>query len=132
MLVSGRVFHQPKWNPETREIFQTEQLSGVWTTCRGHVTSFFLSLRKIRSFWIGHGKILRCFVVNINAHSAVLDPEKKSLNGLFSLLNIRHPQKFFKFSHWPSKNGRSTLSLCAQLHPWFLNLSWNHTFSMVG
>ena len=27
-------------------------------------------------------------------HSAVLDPEQKSLKGLFSLLNIRHPKKF--------------------------------------
>ena len=36
-------------------------------------------------------------------HLAVLDPEKKSLNGLFSLLNIRHPKKFKSFSHWPSK-----------------------------
>ena len=32
-----------------------------------------------------------------------MDPEKKSLNGLFSLLNIRHPKKFKPFSHWPSK-----------------------------
>ncbi len=29
--------------------------------------------------------------------------KKKSLNGLFSLLNIRHPKKLAKFSHWPSK-----------------------------
>ena len=33
-----------------------------------------------------------------------MDPEKKSLNGLFSLLNIRHPKKFKPFSHWPSKS----------------------------
>ena len=39
------------------------------------------------------------------SHSAVLDPEKKSLNGLFSLLNIRHPKKFKPFSYWPSKIG---------------------------
>ena len=32
-----------------------------------------------------------------------MDPEQKSLNGLFSLLNIRHPKKFKPFSHWPSK-----------------------------
>ena len=30
----------------------------------------------------------------LSTHLAVLDPEKISLNGLFSLLNIRHPQKF--------------------------------------
>ena len=36
------------------------------------------------------------------SYSAVLDPEKKSLNSLFSLLNIRHPKKFKPFSHWPS------------------------------
>ena len=32
-----------------------------------------------------------------------MDPEKKSLNLTFSLLNIRHPKKFKPFSHWPSK-----------------------------
>ena len=32
-----------------------------------------------------------------------MDPEKKSLNGLFSLLNISNPKKFKPFSHWPSK-----------------------------
>ncbi len=29
--------------------------------------------------------------------------KKSRLNGLFSLLNIRHPKKFKPFSHWPSK-----------------------------
>ena len=32
-------------------------------------------------------------MLHVYSHSAVLDPEKKSLNGLFSLLNIRHPKK---------------------------------------
>ena len=33
-------------------------------------------------------------------HSAVLDPEKKSLNGLFTKYVI---PKSLKFGHWPSK-----------------------------
>ena len=33
------------------------------------------------------------WLTETETHLAVLDPEKKSLNGLFSLLNIRHPKK---------------------------------------
>ena len=45
-------------------------------------------------------------------HLAVLDPENKSLNGLFSLLNIRHPKKFKPFGHWLSeKNAENVVNL---------------------
>ena len=45
-----------------------------------------------------------------------MDPEKKTLNGLFSLLNMRHPPKVQKpFSHWPSKFWTSILIVCPML-----------------
>ena len=60
------------------------------------------------------------------SHSAVLDPEKKSLNGLFSLLNICNPKKLEKFSHWPSicvfLIGRIRKDIISPLrgeNPWF-------------
>ena len=41
--------------------------------------------------------------IYINTHLAVLDPEKKGLNGLFSLPNFRNPQKFKAgIRHWLS------------------------------
>ena len=39
------------------------------------------------------------------SHLAVLDPEKKRLNGLFSLLNMESP-KVQKVSHWLSKKSK--------------------------
>ena len=50
-----------------------------------------------------HSKAWELSMHWLSTHSAVLDPEKKSLNGLFSLLNICNPKKFKPFSHWPSK-----------------------------
>ncbi len=49
-----------------------------------------------------------------------MDPEKKSLNGLFSLLNIRHPKKLFRRLAIGQKTENVWWDVCV----------WNHHLSM--
>ena len=53
-----------------------------------------------------------------------MDPEEKSLNGLFSLLNMYILPKSLKFSHWPSKPTWFHHAFAATTFP-FRRPAWN-------